>query len=85
MIINLIIMKKLNSIYWIVASIVFLNFACHHTGDAEHRKTCIDENWRFQLGDIKNAEMPGYDDSEWKVIDLPHDWSIEPLAKQKKG
>ena len=37
----------------------------------------IDSNWRFQLGDIPQALQTGFDDSDWRVVDLPHDWSIE--------
>ncbi|HEY3610125.1 MAG TPA: hypothetical protein VGL06_21675 [Pseudonocardiaceae bacterium] len=24
-----------------------------------------------------NAPDPGFDDSGWRTVDLPHDWSIE--------
>ncbi|MDT8390824.1 MAG: glycoside hydrolase family 2 TIM barrel-domain containing protein [Lentisphaeria bacterium] len=41
-----------------------------------HRKT-IDSNWLFQLGDDSRALEPGFDDSGWRVVDLPHDWSVE--------
>lgn len=29
------------------------------------------------MGDVSGAGVPGYDDSDWRVLDLPHDWSIE--------
>jgi beta-galactosidase len=31
------------------------------------------------------AEQPGFDDSKWRVLDLPHDWSIEDLPLQVAG
>ena len=34
-------------------------------------------DWRFLLGDIKNGESSAMDDSQWRMLDLPHDWSIE--------
>lgn len=34
-------------------------------------------NWKFYNGDIPVASNPGYDDTGWRVLDLPHDWSIE--------
>lgn len=37
----------------------------------------LDCNWRFALGDRAARCYPGFDDSEWRVLDLPHDWSIE--------
>lgn len=35
------------------------------------------KNWSFHLGDIRGAQEPGYDDSNWRSLRLPHDWSIE--------
>ncbi len=34
-------------------------------------------NWKFHLGDDDNAEDPDFDDSHWRTLSLPHDWSIE--------
>ena len=33
--------------------------------------------WRFHLGDEPAADFMGYDDSAWRVVTLPHDWSVE--------
>lgn len=33
--------------------------------------------WLFQLADDSAAVVEGYDDSRWRKLDLPHDWSIE--------
>ena len=35
------------------------------------------ENWKFHLGDVKGAVGYEFDDSGWRILDLPHDWSIE--------
>ena len=35
------------------------------------------QNWKFHIGDIKDANNCGFDDSEWGELNLPHDWSIE--------
>lgn len=37
----------------------------------------FDANWKFHLGDIPGAENAGISDSDWRSLDLPHDWSIE--------
>ena len=37
----------------------------------------LTEKWKFNLGDTTGAEEPPYNDAEWRVLDLPHDWSIE--------
>jgi beta-galactosidase len=31
------------------------------------------------LGDAPGAEQPAYEDSDWRRLDVPHDWSIEDL------
>jgi beta-galactosidase len=36
----------------------------------------FDGEWRFSRGDSPTATMPGFDDSEWQEVMLPHDWSI---------
>jgi beta-galactosidase len=33
--------------------------------------------WYFHLGDVQNGQTASFDDSQWRLIDLPHDWSIE--------
>lgn len=33
--------------------------------------------WLFSLSDQEGAESSGFDDSEWRKLNLPHDWSIE--------
>jgi len=37
----------------------------------------FDEGWRFWLGDDPAAKRPDFDDSHWRALNLPHDWSIE--------
>ncbi|WP_328615138.1 DUF4982 domain-containing protein [Amycolatopsis sp. NBC_00355] len=48
------------------------------------RATDLDDGWRFVLvnaDDVTGPEDhyadPGFDDSAWQAVDLPHDWSIE--------
>ncbi|MFT3870731.1 MAG: glycoside hydrolase family 2 TIM barrel-domain containing protein [Nibricoccus sp.] len=36
-----------------------------------------DDRWRFALGDIPEAKEPAFNDSAWRQLHLPHDWSIE--------
>jgi beta-galactosidase len=51
------------------------------------RSSDFDAGWKFALvnktgitdptGAYTNAADPAYDDSSWRSLDLPHDWSIE--------
>ena len=40
-------------------------------------RRCFDHDWRFLLADSVQMAQPGYDDSWWRQLDLPHDWAIE--------
>ena len=47
--------------------------------DAENPGRSFDSDWRFLRADAPGAEAPGFDDSAWRILDLPHDWSLEDL------
>ncbi len=39
--------------------------------------TPFDDDWRFSTAEAAAPEQPQYDDSAWRRLDVPHDWSIE--------
>ncbi|MCL2186206.1 MAG: DUF4982 domain-containing protein [Treponema sp.] len=41
----------------------------------------MNKNWKFFLGDAKNAHTLEYNDRTWKNVDLPHDWVISQAFK----
>jgi hypothetical protein len=42
----------------------------------------FDFGWRFVKGDAPGADQAAFDDSAWRKLSLPHDWSIEgPLSQ----
>ncbi|GAA0069815.1 hypothetical protein UT300003_13380 [Clostridium sardiniense] len=41
------------------------------------RKINFTDNWKFKLGDESGAEAKDFNDSKWRSLNLPHDWSIE--------
>ncbi len=43
------------------------------------RDSLLTFDWKFQKGSYQEAQAPDFDDSGWRVLDLPHDWSIEDL------
>ena len=46
------------------------------------RKIKFNEDWKFQIGDNKLASQANFDDTDWKEVKIPHDWSIEgPIEK----
>jgi beta-galactosidase len=44
-----------------------------------NRDRSFDSDWRFLRADAPGAESPVFNDSAWRTLDLPHDWSIEDL------
>ncbi|RED22658.1 beta-galactosidase [Flavobacterium cutihirudinis] len=46
-------------------------------------KEKFDYDWTFYFGDNKNASDVNFDDSGWRKLDLPHDWSIEGRVDAK--
>ncbi|ARV16569.1 glycoside hydrolase [Polaribacter sp. SA4-12] len=63
---------------------IFLMISC-----TEKRKisSMSDQNfnkdWLFQRGEIKRGESIVFDDSNWRNLNLPHDWAIEgPFDKK---
>jgi beta-galactosidase len=39
----------------------------------------FDTAWRYHRGGMQGAEAFDFDDSGWRIVDIPHDWSIEDL------
>ena len=44
---------------------------------AEREKILFNFDWKFKLGETANAEKTDFDDSNWRMLDLPHDYQIE--------
>jgi beta-galactosidase len=48
-------------------------------GFSQQGRTVVDfdKGWHFHLGDVAGGEKPNLGVSGWRVLNLPHDWSIE--------
>ncbi|MFJ8822829.1 glycoside hydrolase family 2 TIM barrel-domain containing protein [Streptomyces sp. NPDC102467] len=61
--------------------------AAERTGAVGRRTVELTDGWRFALvdpggitdptGAYNEAEQPGFDDTDWRTVAVPHDWSIE--------
>ena len=40
----------------------------------------LSQDWLFRAGDVPGAEKPGFDDRDWRLVTVPHDWSIMDKA-----
>ena len=45
----------------------------------------LDQSWRFHRGGAPGTENPDFDDTTWRLLDVPHDWSIENLPPRKES
>jgi beta-galactosidase len=41
------------------------------------KRVSFNQSWRFQLGDVANGQDASLNHSQWRLLNLPHDWSIE--------
>jgi len=75
---------------------LLLPFSSLYGAETERSRTLLDKEWRFsRFGPMpdksERAEPAGleagdYDDSEWRVLDIPHDWGIEgPFRQDLEG
>jgi len=79
-------------LFFSLVSIQILNSAdsAFSQGIAGREIIPFDEGWRFWLGDNPAAKQPVFDDTHWRILNIPHDWSIEgqvnpPPAGENNG
>ena len=47
-------------------------------------RDAFDFGWKFTRGDAPGAQQPAFADTNWRSLDLPHDWSIDgPFAQDE--
>lgn len=64
------------SILLALTGILMMN-SCNQNQEEIRTRINFGNNWKFILGDKPQASDIALDDSEWRTIELPHDWSIE--------
>jgi hypothetical protein len=76
----------------IAASIILLNFPGFQNPGSLNAQTSPREEinfnfgWKFQHGDIENAQSVNFNDASWRTLDLPHDFQFEqPWGKDGGG
>ena len=62
----------------ILLLVVFMIMAsCATAQKINNARISFDFDWRFALNDQPGAERPEFNDSKWRLLDVPHDYSIE--------
>lgn len=44
---------------------------------SDNRRLDFTADWAFRLGDDTTAARPEYNDADWRMLNLPHDWAVE--------
>jgi beta-galactosidase len=58
-------------------SVVLFGFLLMSAAASGRTVLAFDVDWRFLKADPTNAEQTPFDDSAWRRLNVPHDWSIE--------
>ena len=67
-----------------LAGIIFFT-SCGKQNDYQLRQN-LNSEWRFSLNADSSCIDPDFDDSNWRMLNIPHDWSVElPLAEDNPG
>jgi beta-galactosidase len=73
-------MRNLFCIFCLFPAVLFLN-SCNQNDLLTEREINFNSDWKFVRADVSGAEKPDFDDSVWRTLILPHDYSIEDLAE----
>jgi beta-galactosidase len=72
-------MKMKTTTFWpsIFASILLTTIIVSCSKATSRETTKFTKEWKFILGDSEAFKNPDFNDSGWRKLNLPHDWSIE--------
>lgn len=77
-------MKIRRPILWqLLALVLFANAAVAAPSTSLRQIESFNRDWRFQLGDIPEADCVNFDDSHWSAVGLPHSFSIPYFASDR--
>ncbi len=61
----------------LVFSILVLSLQSQLRANDPRTRQRMDDNWKFTLGDSDQSAHSDCNDTTWRAVTLPHDWSIE--------
>ena len=67
-------MKPLHVIFLLIS---LVSAALTSNAQVLRERLPLDNDWKFILGDTPGAATATFDDTSWRTVHLPHDWSIE--------
>jgi len=61
----------------LLSGILLLCGSCQDRPPSSRETLNFNSTWKFELDDSPDYKLAEYDDTLWRKLDLPHDWSIE--------
>lgn len=68
---------KFGLYFYFAAHTFFISISSADSTQGIRKTENFCKTWKFNLGDVPDGQAISFDDSQWQVLDLPHDWSIE--------
>ena len=75
----------MNNLYRCFSLLILLGLVaiCIHANPRPGATVSFNNDWRFHLGDVPDGQKPDLDVSDWRALNLPHDWSVEGTFDEK--
>ncbi|WP_298365835.1 glycoside hydrolase family 2 TIM barrel-domain containing protein [uncultured Lutibacter sp.] len=71
-------MKNIKLIQFVIIAFFSINLIGQNTIDVQTRKKeNFNKNWKFKLDEKATYSASDFDDTNWRELNLPHDWSVE--------
>ena len=71
----------LKTLYGGVIALLLL-VSCTPKETTINREESFNSNWKFIRNNVQDGQNVNFDDSGWRILDLPHDYSIEDLPEK---
>ncbi len=65
----------MKTLFLVLATVVISSFVAAQS--SQRTVQLFTDNWKFHLGDLPDGQSPAQDESGFRTLSLPHDWSIE--------
>ncbi len=62
---------------WLVAAGLWHMTIFSHAASPPRVRQSLDMDWRFHLGEVAEASRADFADAGWRVLNVPHDFSVE--------
>ena len=69
--------NKMNKRFKLIIAMAIISMAACTIQESDVPDQDFNKGWLFHKGEAEGAEAANFDDSQWRELDLPHDWAAE--------